>query len=116
MDVLDLVFLSVAALWVLVAARGLFDLAALPDLPPRGAEGAGARPSVTVVVPVCTVTAPAPSRLPRIEPPFSVCAPLDVTVVPAAMVAPPDCVKVAALMSTVPPVVPPDWAKAPLSV
>ena len=51
MDALDLVFLAVAVLWTLVAARGLLDLAALPDLPPRAASSSAARPSVTVVVP-----------------------------------------------------------------
>jgi len=51
LDALDLVFLAVAVLWTLVAARGLLVRHALPDLPPRAASSSGARPSVTVVVP-----------------------------------------------------------------
>ena len=55
---------------------------------------------LTVVTPVVTVTAPGPSSAPEMVPPWSDCAPEDVTDVPAAIVAPPDCVNVPTLMST----------------
>ncbi|MBI5362833.1 MAG: glycosyltransferase family 2 protein, partial [Planctomycetes bacterium] len=49
MDALDVVFALVALLWCVLAARGLADLAAVPDLPRERASGPP--PSVTVVVP-----------------------------------------------------------------